>query len=370
MANEFDLKPSFPIAGVADLYANRSQKEAQIRQAQNAQLMQGLQQFSEGINSLVTRRQQMAQAMVLAQNPEVQDMVSGGDRPVTQGPAGPVRLDQTAQGGVGQDPIQNGTQLPQAATLLQGQNPLEVLKASFARKQAMQPVTDVIQIKDAAGNIVGHQEVTHSRGGKTMMSGPQPIPATPRATPGEGAMQKAVVKAKVSLAELKPVVSSVLKEIDRVELLNSNSFGGKLGEMQMKTRSALNSGTDDVRFKNTADIVNTMKQQVAKALKSTFPGALSDSEREYLNYVYGAVEGMSQQERAIAMTNVKKTLTTKLEAAQSTLSELAGNDSVGAAPAPAPPPPPSPAPNPDLAHLSTKELLDLRKRMTAHKEKE
>jgi len=68
MAGQFDLQPSFPIAGVADLIANRPYKEQQMRAQQQQQLVQGLDAFGQGVNSLVQKRNAMAQAMVLGKN--------------------------------------------------------------------------------------------------------------------------------------------------------------------------------------------------------------------------------------------------------------------------------------------------------------
>lgn len=68
MGNEFDLKPSFPISGVADLIASRSQKEAAMREQNQQQLVKGLQDFGSGVQSLVDRRNKMAQALTLGKN--------------------------------------------------------------------------------------------------------------------------------------------------------------------------------------------------------------------------------------------------------------------------------------------------------------
>lgn len=66
-SSSFNLQPNFPIAGVADLIANRPLKEAQMRAQQQQQLVQGLQNFGAGVQSLVARRQAMAQALAGAQ---------------------------------------------------------------------------------------------------------------------------------------------------------------------------------------------------------------------------------------------------------------------------------------------------------------
>lgn len=135
-------------------------------------------------------------------------------------------------------------------------------------------------------------------------------------------MSREITKAKVKLATTRPMVESVISEIDRVQKLNKDSYGGRIGQVQMKMRSGLEIGTESPKFKNTADTINTMQSQVAKVLKSTFGGQLSDGEREYLNGVYGALPSLSRSERDIAMTNVKKMLQAKLDGDKATLQEL------------------------------------------------
>jgi len=117
--------------------------------------------------------------------------------------------------------------------------------------------------------------------------------------------------------EMDAIVGGAIQDITQAISLNKNSYGGKFGGMIMKGKSALNMGQNDEQFKNTATVVNSLKSQVSKVLKSTFGGQLSDSERQYLNEVYGAAEGMSQTEREIAMNNVIKMLQQKAQAAQS-----------------------------------------------------
>lgn len=92
----------------------------------------------------------------------------------------------------------------------------------------------------------------------------------------------------------------------------------------MKIKSGLNVGTNDPTFKNTADVVNTMQAQVARVLKSTFGGQLSDDERKYLNKVYGALPSMSPTERNIAMTNVKTMLVSKRDAMRARMGGSSG----------------------------------------------
>lgn len=95
---QFDLQPNFPISGVADLIANRPYKEAQMRLQQQQQLVQGLQGFGQGVQSLVDRRNAMAQALsgaqMFAQSPEGQQMLA--PTVTSQTTQAPVMRNQTA----------------------------------------------------------------------------------------------------------------------------------------------------------------------------------------------------------------------------------------------------------------------------------
>ena len=58
-ASTFAPKNDFPIASVAQLYADRNVKEAAMRAQQQQQLVEGLKGFGAGVDSLVNRRMQM-----------------------------------------------------------------------------------------------------------------------------------------------------------------------------------------------------------------------------------------------------------------------------------------------------------------------
>jgi hypothetical protein len=125
------------------------------------------------------------------------------------------------------------------------------------------------------------------------------------------------VKDDAAAAEMGAIVSSAIKELERIEPLNKSSRGGFFGSLAQKAESAIDRDNPSDKFKNTADVINSLKGMVSRVLKSTFGAQLSDSERQYLNEVYGASEGMSREERAIAIKNVKVMLQDKLGAAKS-----------------------------------------------------
>ena len=102
----------------------------------------------------------------------------------------------------------------------------------------------------------------------------------------------------------------IISEVDRILPLNEKSSGGFFGGLRQKTMGALD--IEDEKFRNTADVVNSARSMVARVLKSTFGGQLSDSEREYLNSVYGAMSNYSRSERRIALTNVKRMMQEKI----------------------------------------------------------
>lgn len=322
---DFKIQPTFPMATIIDAAVQKPVREAAIQQANRESLIKGLQSISGGLSDVINHKLEMAKALsrsrALADNPAVQGLLTGGNRPVASTPLGPVTLDQTAQGGSDLAPTPNIKKIPAEAIaqLLGKTEPLDFLKAAYEREAKLKPAEDVIAVKDAAGNILRYEHVQHERGGKTLLSSPQPEPKPSKTV---DPMEREIIKAKVQLAKTRPMVNSVISEITRVEGLNDNSYGGKIGATQMAARSALEMGTDDPKFKNTADVINTMQQQVAKVLKSTFGGQLSDSERAYLNTVYGALPNMSRAERAIAMKNVKTMLQAKLDGDQATVNEL------------------------------------------------
>lgn len=146
---------------------------------------------------------------------------------------------------------------------------------------------------------------------------------------GNPSDNKEVAKAKTALASATATESTMLPELDRIFELNKNSRGGMVGSAKQRVSSALNIGQDKPEFTNTADTINSLRGLVAKVLKSTFGGQLSDSEREYLNGVYGAVEKYTPTERAIAITNIKRMIQNKTNEARSVLKELGGTPDAG-----------------------------------------
>lgn len=142
--------------------------------------------------------------------------------------------------------------------------------------------------------------------------------------PVDKSAQAAIAKARTAAANARATVGSVSPELDRILKLNKNTRAGIVGEAKQKISSGLNIGQDVHEYKNTADVVNSLQSMVAKVLKSTFGGQLSDSERAYLQEVYGASARYTQAERAIAIESVRRMIRDKSVETDAALSELTG----------------------------------------------
>lgn len=153
-------------------------------------------------------------------------------------------------------------------------------------------------------------------------------------TPGQKGAVKATIlnpalnteqaKAKEATASSAALAETSMPELGRLQELNKNTYGGAFGGAVFKGKSLLNMGQDDEKYKNTADVVNSLKAKVSEVLRSTFGAQLSDGERQYLNDIYGAAPNLSQAERDIAITNIKRMLQTKLVKNQTTQGYLSG----------------------------------------------
>lgn len=214
MAGEYDLKPNFPIASVADLIANRGVKENAMKQQQYQNLIQGIGLFGQGVQSLVEKRNQMAQAAaqadILMKRPEFVQAIAPDQRPVATVAAanGPVTLGQTAT------PDANGNPIPNAmpsnldalrqklAVALQGNKP-----DTFLKIVEPQTVQETVYQKDAQGNIVGTQTRTVPKGSKSTVVGPQPT--------GGGSGLKDDRIRQMAAAKVKEKVTTDINEIAR-----------------------------------------------------------------------------------------------------------------------------------------------------------
>lgn len=122
------------------------------------------------------------------------------------------------------------------------------------------------------------------------------------------------VKLAEAVAEIKSTVPTFIADIDRALGHNEKSMSGlkyKAAETSMRNLGGV--GVNKELFENTRKATTIMKNMVAKVLKSTFGGQLSEGEREYLNSVYGAMESYSPKEREVAMKEIQRIMKSKLE---------------------------------------------------------
>lgn len=153
---------------------------------------------------------------------------------------------------------------------------------------------------------------------------PKPLAPVKQDVKRESTMDKEIAKLRVDIAKSRPETNSAVSELERIKELNKNSFSGPVGSKAFSFARATGVGAKSEIFKNTSDVANTLKGLVAKTLKSTFAGQLSDGERNYLNEVYGGADGMAKEERAIAIKNVQNMLREKFRGKESALNELTG----------------------------------------------
>jgi hypothetical protein len=132
-------------------------------------------------------------------------------------------------------------------------------------------------------------------------------------------------KAMKEFIDSKSTVTTNNNIINTLLEKNKNTYNGKLQSvLGYKTKQVTGLGTKDPKFQNTAYVVQELKSMVAKVLKSTFGGQLSDSEREYLNSVYGAAADYTQEERRIAIEGIKRMFDNKLTEKKIAYSEWTG----------------------------------------------
>lgn len=130
-----------------------------------------------------------------------------------------------------------------------------------------------------------------------------PSKTGPQMTP---ALQKELAKELASYEQLATEGEQTQADMANFRALNENSYGGIEGGVRKYGSSKFNLGQNDPKLKNTLTIVSGLKNKVTQMLKSTFPGAISNEERKYLEGVLGAAEDLSVLERDIAMGRISE----------------------------------------------------------------
>lgn len=294
----FDYKTNFPMGTVISAIQRKAELEQQMKDKNREVLLQGLKDIGQVGASLSARRQQMAQALALSQNPEVQGLLTGGNRPVTEG----VNLNQTADGSSGV-PVQNAPNLApqQIASLLGNSQPLDVLKAAFERTKALTPqmAQETVYQKDAAGNIIGTTTRSVPKGSKSTVVGPQPTGAGSRSGMADARQRQlaaARVKEKVinEISEIQGGTKQINDLYDKyiamekvgkagspakgaTSLATAFVTGGKGGSADAKAYRDLRSGLVAKLKKITGD-TGVLTEQDAARIIGLLPSLLEDKE--------------------------------------------------------------------------------------------
>ena len=213
--------------------------------------------------------------------------------------------------------------------------PLSAAKTYADTQEALAKAQSYLSKEEKSPMKVGIHRIVDKRTGKVL----QEIPSTAgtgdtftlvgsdttesKAVLAENKATSAIKKKlEGEIADARSIGKTSIAELNRILPLNDESSGGVIGGLRQKGMSAIN--IEDEKFRNTADVINSARSMVAKVLKSTFGGQLSDGEREYLNSVYGAMPNLSIAERRIALTNVKRMFENKIQEKENKYLEITG----------------------------------------------
>jgi hypothetical protein len=424
MEGNFNI-PAFPTAVAASLYASKSEKEAAMRLAQQQQLVQGFHDLGAGINSIVERRktiadallnkqQQDAQASLLMQDPAVQKklgMVQPPTAPVATVGASPapVTLAQTASPDASGNPIPNFNPAPgtnaaipanmeamrqKLALSLRGTKADDLMK--FLKPDPM--VQQNILNQDANGAIVGSQSSVVPKGTITKITKPILQPGN-----NPGAQNRFDVKQQDALEKqyrdmlLKTVSNrsgGLAVENAKVDLARhlrqgiNASYNKETGEFvippSMHTEVALGlakmmSSTGVVPIQLEEQLRQKTLREAAANIAIYFgldPAEIGGTPQSVSKYFIKMIDRQGQtaeENRQGYIDNLHEMSPSELDPVRrdrldkvklgnsfnALLDQSPDRQSASNNPQPA---------NPDLIHLSTKDLLDMKKKMTAHKE--
>jgi hypothetical protein len=237
--SSYNLQPNFPIAGVADLLAKKPFEEAQMRAQQQQQLVQGLQAFGQGVDSLTQRRLAMAQALagakILGNTPEGQQML-GTNQVASVSPNNtPVTANQTAQGGVGVSPVPNKSPVDMntLATAFYGDKPSELLNQLYERQKQRQQFGLESQ-KEAFTERIEPQKLAAEQAIQKLLAGIKGKEATTQATHTADEDTNALLQRRAELTKSLPTgwwssINNVQAEQAKKEISDIDSALAKKG---------------------------------------------------------------------------------------------------------------------------------------------
>lgn len=365
-ASTFDFKSNFPIAGIADLYANRSYKEAQMRAQQQQQLVEGMKTFGAGVDSLVTRRMAMAQALAQAQilqrTPQLQNVL--GDQKTTPMPDGTMGI--TPGTSVPTDQLQS------AVMGTSGENFL---------KNIQDPTVDMQVIDALTGQVTPLGKVKKDTK-SFMVPRANPIPSE-YTTPDGQPLTLDPRTNTYKIAGTPNNVPVVTKKGDESSITDATLLANQIPNIPVMFDAYRNSKSPRLQATPAGRLMDPVGKQAENSLKLaafTFGGKnLTANEKDV---VFGALFPSvtdNEESRTAKETLLTDYMTGKIDLLQaanllgpagskmrSMLSKYKSDATLRNQKSPQvsqKPQPPS-----DLVHLSTKELLDLKKKLTAHKD--
>src|SRR3990167_4611215 len=148
-------------------------------------------------------------------------------------------------------------------------------------------------------------------GGK--MEGKFNVPPLKTATSEEKEEAKRAIKAKEAYLQATSGYQPTMDMIAKMKDLNKEAYSGKLEEFFKGGATKLFDLKPSKEFTNTETIKNKMMTEVVGKIKKAFGGQLSEGEREYMNRVQGAAEGMTKTEREIALDNMADIVNNKMK---------------------------------------------------------
>lgn len=402
MANQdipdFTMKQNFPMAAVLDSQNRKAQLQQEMQLQQEKMFQQSMQAIAQTATSLYAQKQKVASQLALGRQlgfpddqskmmstddmikvatikksqddpaqsaamaqmygstPQGQQML--GTNQVATSPFGPVAMNQTAMGGVDMAPVPNSTGVTTDTlkNALRGMKPVDMIKNLLNKNNGQ--VEDKIAITDTDGNIVDYQKVSHDKGGRTILSRPN----TPRTAlamdPG-----KAEFKV-VDTFNANPQVRKQQQSIDGAFAVRALATSDNpIAAAAIPTYMARASG--EVGNLSEADKApfggsQAIKNRLEAALKQQATGQLTEANRTFLMQLSDTMEKSAEENldrRAMEFAN-QYSRSSKISPHDLYTSLRPGRQS-GATPTA----PKVPQLNPDLAHMSTADLLKLKEQM-------
>lgn len=170
----FDYKGQFPYSSMIDAAIQKRRLEEEARQQRQRQLMESFANAGTTATNLVQRKRDMAQALALSQDPDVQNYMTGADTQVATVGGRPA---QTASySGSQVSPNVTPAGVDKILPFVQSGKGYDLAKEAKELAYKKSTVQDKIPEYDSKGNFLGYQVVTRQRGGRTLAPTRPPLP--------------------------------------------------------------------------------------------------------------------------------------------------------------------------------------------------